>query len=174
MSFETNSLRLDVYFKKKQVSGKVQKIDRRNIRQKLSPEEVLEKRLINTLLKFGVTKPNLVVLELKKIKNIDNLNADLVVLVYYYFLKKNLDIDLVVSDFDNDFDKQLKIISEKNIFPKLETPYQKYLFRQDFILYLLLVTADESEEVEERYSEESYEDDENMREEELDSYEEYY
>ena len=47
MSFETNSLRLDVYFKKKQASGKVQKIDRRNIRQKLSPEEVLEKRLVN-------------------------------------------------------------------------------------------------------------------------------
>ena len=68
MSFETNSLRLDVYFKKKQVSGKVQKIDRRNIRQKLSPEEILEKRLVTTLLKFGVSKPNLVVLELKKIK----------------------------------------------------------------------------------------------------------
>ena len=174
MSFETNSLRLDVYFKKKQASGKVQKIDRRNIRQKLSPEEVLEKRLVNVLLKFGVSKPNLIVPELKKIKNIDNLNTGLVVLVYLYFQSKNLDIDLVVSDFDNDFDKQLKIISEKNIFSKMETPYQKYLFRQDFIMYLLLVTSDESEEVEETYSEESYEDDENIEEDELDSYEEYY
>lgn len=173
MSFETNSLRLDVYFKKKQGGSTLQKIDRRNIRQKLSPEEVLEKKLITTLLKFDVTKPNLVVQDLKKIKNIENLNPELVVLVYLYFVEKNLDINLVVSDFDNDFDKQLEIISKKNIFPKLETPYQKYLFRQDFIMYLILVISDETEE--EVFSEESYQSDEEGDEEEnLDSYNEYY
>lgn len=171
MSFETNSLRLDVYFKKKQGGNTLQKIDRRNIRQKLSPEEILEKKLITTLLNFDVTKPNLVVEELKKIKNIENLNPELVVLVYLYFVEKNLDINLVVSDFDNDFDKQLQIINQKNIFPKLETPYQKYLFRQDFIMYLILVISDETEEVD-MFSEESYEEEEN--EGDLGSYEEYY
>lgn len=171
MSFETNSLRLDVYFKKKQAGSGLQKIDRRSIRQKLTPEEILEKKLITTLLKFDVNKPNLVVQDLKKIKNIENLNPELIVLVYLYFVEKNLDINLVVSDFDNDFNKQLEKISEKNIFPKLETPYQKYLFRQDFIMYLILVISDDSEEVEE-FSEESYQEDDEEYEE--DSYQQYY
>ena len=179
MSFETNSLRLDVYFKKKQINGKVQKIDRRNIRQKLTPEQILEKKLVTTLLNFGVSKPNSVVEDLKKINNIENLNPNLIVLVYLYFVKKNLDINLVVSDFDNDFNKQLNIISKKNIFPKLETPYQKYLFRQDFIMYLILVISEETEEnyEEENYEEENYEE-ENYEEEnyEEENYEEenYY
>ena len=173
MSFETNSLRLDVYFKKKQISGKVKNIDRRNIRQRLTPEEILEKKLIKTLLDFNVTKPNLVVEDLKKIKNIEKLNPELVVLVYLYFVEKNSDIDLVVTDFDNDFNNQLKIISEKNIFPKLETPYQKYLFRQDFIMYLILIISEETEDSE-VYSDEVYEDDDEDSVSYENSYEDYY
>lgn len=170
MSFETNSLRLDVYFKKKQINNNYQKIDRRNIRQKLTAEEILEKKLVDALLRFNVSKPNPVVQDLKKIKNIDNLNPYLIVLVYLYFVEKESDIDSVVKDFDTDFEKQLRIIDEKKIFPKLLTPYQKYIFRQDFIMYLILLTNDE--ESEEIYTESDYE--EETEEEISDSYQEYY
>ena len=97
-----NNLRLDVYAKKKKnVNSKII-LDKRKFRIQMTYQEVLFLRLIKEIEIFNVAAPARLANELTKVKNYQTLNFRLLIIVYLYFSKKNLDISLVTKDFDKD------------------------------------------------------------------------
>jgi hypothetical protein len=130
------SLRLDIFVKKKEVKGNV--LDKRKYRQAKSGEQRLIDKLSLEIDMMGVANRDRVLRDLIKVKNYQNLNFTLLILVYLYFGEKNFDIGNVVLNFDKDFEEQVKKIKEKDYF-NLDKKDSLYNFRQDFIIYLLLI-----------------------------------
>ena len=145
---EINNLKMDVYVKKKNIDVGRKKIDRRNIKIKLSQEQLIKQKIYYDISTMGtIFDINTLVEEFIKYKNIANLNYKLLALVYNYLTEKEFDINQVVVNFDQDFEQQLKIINDNNIFPQLTSEANKiYHFRQDFIMYLLLINNELNKE----------------------------
>lgn len=148
---DINNLKMDVYVKKKNIDIRRKKIDRRNIKIKLSQEQLIRQKLYYDISTMGtVFDINTLVEEFIKYKNIANLNYKLLALVYTYLSEKEFDINQVVVNFDQDFQQQLQIINDNNIFPQLgENDKKIYLFRQDFIMYLIIINNEINREDEE-------------------------
>ena len=167
-----DNLRLDVYAKRKKIVKNKLLLDKRKFRSQMTYQEILFLRLIKEIDIFNVADSTRLANELIKVKNYQNLNFRLLILVYLYFSSKNLDISIVTKNFDNDFELELKKIEQNNLFPKLSTNESIYKFRQDFIMYLILISNMEEttvlidEEAVDNYDPNEYEEkiDENMTE----------
>mgnify|MGYP003627536354 CR=1 FL=1 len=148
---DINNLKMDVYVKKKNIDTRKKKIDRRNIKIKLSQEQLIKQKIYYDIGTMGtIFDINTLVEEFIKYKNIANLNYKLLALVYTYLSEKEFDINQVVLNFDQDFEKQLQIINDHNIFPQLKEDAKKiYLFRQDFIMYLIIINNEINKQEEE-------------------------
>lgn len=122
-------------------------LDKRRFKTQITPEESLEKQVLSQIEVFGVGDPQRVLRIVKRIPHWQNLNITLLMITYFYFAGKNFDLGLVVLDFDNDFKEVVKEVYDKGYFPKLEgrklTPREEYEFRQDFIIYMLLISDQE-------------------------------
>lgn len=150
------SLRLDNYVKRKEIT-KINKIDRRKYRISRNRKDILLERLNIELNFLGIVNKQEVSSELIKLPNFGNLNFRLIILVYRYFAEKNFDINNVVIDFDNDFEKIIQEIKKLNIF-NLEKSNALFKFRQDFIIYLILIHNIPADEVNEDIDVEQLED----------------
>lgn len=148
-------LRLDVYVKRKKAEGGYN-LDRRRYREiRNNKERLLEKLKLDLDLLGIVTNKDDILLDFLKIKNFETINFPLMIIVYDYFSKKLFDMENVTQDFDNDFKQIIKEVKEKAIF-NLDRKGVIYRFRQDFIVYLLILYRDlvDNEEVEEYEPEE--------------------
>lgn len=132
------SLRLDVYVKRKAIDKRAKILDLRRYRQSRNEQQRLIEKLELDLDVFGVRDKDRVISDLRKVPNFANLNFYLLIIVYLYFSEKNFDPGNVALDFDNDFKKIVEDIKFKGIFD-LEKKDSLYNFRQDFIIYLLLI-----------------------------------
>lgn len=132
-------LELDVQYAKKDDNKKFQFLDRRKFRAQQSDEEKLLKNLMDSFDKFGVSDSLNLSKSLLSLKNIYQLNKNLLVLAYLYFQKKNFEPGRIGENFDEDFQEILTLISSKKIFNKIFEKSLEYEFRQDFITYLLLL-----------------------------------
>lgn len=132
------SLRLDTYVKRKEINKINTTLDRRKYRQLKSNRDRLLEKLDQTLDSMGVTDKERIKLDLINTPNFSNLNFPLLIAVYLYFSEKNFDIGNVALDFDNDFDKIVEDLQREDIFD-LSKEGVLYTFRQDFIIYLMLL-----------------------------------
>ena len=143
-------MQLDVFVKRKRLEeskhglnmeGKIP--DKRKFKVEMTPEESLEKSIISEIETFGAPDPGRMLTVIKKIPHWQTLNITLLLIVYFYFLERNFDFGIVIKNFDQDFDNVVKDIYERGRFPKLDggkfTPLEKYKFRQDFIIYMILI-----------------------------------
>lgn len=121
--------------------------DKRKFKTQITPEESLEKQILSQLELFGVGDPQRVLRIIKKIPHYQNLNIILLMITYFYFSSKNFDLGIVVQNFDQDFEEIVNEVFDRGYFPKLDgrrfTPYEEYKFRQDFIMYMLLINDQE-------------------------------
>lgn len=131
-------MRLDTFVKRLEITKKVNILDKRRFRTKKSERELLNDKLSADLDFFGVYNKEQVLQDLIRVKNYENLNFQLLIIVYLYFSEKNFEIGNVVLDFDKDFKKEVEKVKERGIFD-LEKKETIYKFRQDFIIYLLLI-----------------------------------
>ena len=135
-----SSLEIDITYKKKDVDGgKVITIDRRKLRAQQTPLEKLMRSLTESMERIGVLHSSELIKELIKIKNIEQLNKNLICLVYKYFESRDFSLENVLQNFDEDFEEQLNLISKYGIFGKLKNEKYIYKFRQDFCCYLFLI-----------------------------------
>ena len=135
-----SSLEIDITYKKKDVDGeKVVTIDRRKLRAQQTPLEKLMRSLTESMERIGVLHSSELIKELIKIKNIEQLNKNLICLVYKYFESRDFSLENVLQNFDEDFEEQLNLISKYGIFGKLKNEKYIYKFRQDFCCYLFLI-----------------------------------
>ena len=132
------SLRLDTYVKRKEINKINTTLDRRKYRQLKSNRDRLLEKLDQALDSMGVTDKERIKLDLINTPNFSNLNFSLLIAVYLYFSEKNFDIGNVALDFDNDFDKIVEDLQREDIFD-LSKEGVLYTFRQDFIIYLMLL-----------------------------------
>ena len=132
------SLRLDVYVKRKEIDKRGKILDLRRYRQSRDENQRLIEKLTQDLTLFGVKDKDRVISDLRKVPNFTNLNFPLLIIVYLYFSEKNFDPGNVILNFDKDFEKIVSDIKERGIFD-LEKKDSLYTFRQDFIIYLLLI-----------------------------------
>jgi len=132
------SLRLDTYVKRKEINKINTTLDRRKYRQLKSNRDRLLEKLDQALDSMGVTDKERMKLDLINTPNFSNLNFSLLIAVYLYFSEKNFDIGNVALDFDNDFDKIVEDLQREDIFD-LSKEGVLYTFRQDFIIYLMLL-----------------------------------
>ena len=153
-------LTLDAFFKKKILSGgeKNQKkiLDKRRFKKKLTPNEIIDNSIMKVILSFGFDDPDRVLKIVKSVPNYTRLNIALLLVVYNYFSTKNFNFLLVAENFDDDFKKQLVFINEKKYFTELNLndKLKVYKFRQDFIIYMMLIN--ESEISEDEFSQIEY------------------
>ena len=134
-----SSLQIDVTYQKKSEAGdKVVYIDRRKLRAQQTPREKLIRSLTESMEKIGVLHNTEFIKELLKIKNIEQLNKPLICIVYKYFESRDFSLENVLSNFDEDFEEQLNLISKFDLFKKLKNSSYIYKFRQDFCCYLFL------------------------------------
>lgn len=135
-----SSLEIDITYKKKDVDErKVVTIDRRKLRAQQTPLEKLMRSLTESMERIGVLHSSELIKELIKIKNIEQLNKNLICLVYKYFESRDFSLENVLQNFDEDFEEQLNLISKYGIFGKLKNEKYIYKFRQDFCCYLFLI-----------------------------------
>ena len=132
------SLRLDVYVKRKGIDKRARVLDLRRYRQSKDEQQRLVEKLYQSLALFGVKDKDKIIADLRKIPNFANLNFPLLIIAYLYFSEKNFDPGNIILNFDKDFEKVVADIKEKGIFD-LEKKDSLYTFRQDFIIYLLLI-----------------------------------
>jgi len=130
---------LDVRYNKKDENRKFEFLDRRKFRAQQSDQEKLLKNLMDAFDNFGVSDSVTVSKNLLNLKNIYQLNKNLLVIAYLYFEKKNFDPVKIGENFDEDFQEILKMIASKKMFNKIFEKSLEYEFRQDFITYLLLL-----------------------------------
>ena len=161
------SLTLNVYVKRKVIDGKAKILDKRSFKYIKTNRERLIDNLKSQLDNVGITNKEEVVRDLIKIKNFQNLNFPLLITVYLYLRDRDFDFGIVTQNFDNDFKEQVKYIKENGIFD-LDKKGVLYNFRQDFILYMLLILNTEEDEYEEEYQLQSDDEEfEENREEEI-------
>lgn len=132
-------LQADVYYKKKDETRTGQFLDRRKFRSQQTEEEKTLKNIMESFEKFGISDSIVVSREFMGIKNIYQLNKDLLVLAYLYFEEKDFTFEEIQKNFDEDFETVLNRASSVNIFKKLFTKKLFYEFRQDFIMYLFIL-----------------------------------
>lgn len=144
------SLTLNVYVKRKVVDSKIKLLDKRSFKYIKTNRERLIDNLRSQLDNVGITNKDEVVKDLIKIKNFQNLNFPLLITVYLYLRDRDFDFGIVTQNFDNDFKEQVKYIKENGIFD-LDKKSVLYNFRQDFILYMLLILNIEEDEYKEEY-----------------------
>jgi len=146
---------LDVQYAKKDDNKKFQFLDRRKFRAQQSDEEKLLKNLMESFDNFGVSDSLNISRSLLYMKNIFQLNKNLLVVAYLYFQKKNFDPGRIGENFDEDFQEILNTASRYGIFKKLFDKNLEYSFRQDFIMYLFILN-DFKEEIESSESSSEY------------------
>lgn len=130
---------LDVQYAKKDDNKKFQFLDRRKFRAQQSDEEKLLKNLMESFDNFGVSDSLNISRSLLYMKNIFQLNKNLLVVAYLYFQKKKFDPGRIGENFDEDFQEILQLISSKKLFSKIFEKSLEFEFRQDFITYLLMI-----------------------------------
>ena len=132
------SLRLDVYVKRKGIDKRGKVLDLRRYRQSRDENQRLIEKLYQDLILFGIKDKDRVIADLRKVPNFANLNFPLLIEAYLYFSEKNFDPGNIILNFNQDFEKIVADIKERGIFD-LEKKDSLYKFRQDFIIYLLLI-----------------------------------
>jgi len=132
------SLRLDVYVKRKGIDKRGKVLDLRRYRQSRDENQRLIEKLYQDLILFGIKDKDRVIADLRKVPNFSNLNFPLLIEAYLYFSEKNFDPGNIILNFDQDFEKIVADVKERGIFD-LEKKNSLYKFRQDFIIYLLLI-----------------------------------
>ena len=132
------SLRLDVYVKRKGIDKRGKVLDLRRYRQSRDENQRLIEKLYQDLILFGIKDKDRVIADLRKVPNFSNLNFPLLIEAYLYFSEKNFDPGNLILNFDQDFEKIVADVKERGIFD-LEKKNSLYKFRQDFIIYLLLI-----------------------------------
>ena len=160
-------LEIDVNYKKKDTKKKGEFLDRRKFRSQQTEDEKTYKNIQESFEKLGFMDSAVISKDLMNIKNIHQLNKDLLVLSYLYFQKKNNTFEEIQKNFDEDFEEVLKQASSANMFKKLFSKNLFYHFRQDFIMYLLLLNdyyqnnelSSEESEFKDSFSSEKYYDD---------------
>lgn len=160
-------LEADVNYKKKDAKKKGEFLDRRKFRSQQTEDEKTFKNILESFEKFGFTDSAVSARELMNIKNIHQLNKDLLVLSYLYFQEKSNTFEEIQKNFDEDFEEILKQASSVNIFKKLFSKNLFYYFRQDFIMYLFLLNdyyqqddmSSEESEFQSSFSSDQYYDD---------------
>ena len=123
------------------MSGKIP--DKRKFKVEMSADESLEKSIISEIESFGIPNPGNMLDVIKRIPHWQTINITLLLLVYFYFDSKNRDFGIVLQNLDADFDEEVKKIYDRGLFPRLDgrkfTPIEKYKFRQDFMIYMILI-----------------------------------
>ena len=132
------SLRLDVYVKRKGIDKRARILDLRRYRQSKDEQQRLIEKLYQDLVLFGIKDKDKIIADLRKVPNFANLNFPLLIMAYLYFSEKDFDPGNIILNFNKDFEKIVSDIKEKGIFD-LEKKDSLYTFRQDFIIYLLLI-----------------------------------
>lgn len=143
-------MQLNVFVKRKRLEeikngmnmeGKIP--DKRKFKIEMTLEESLEKSIISEIEAFGIPNPTSMLSVIKKIPHWKTLNITLLLLVYFYFDSKNRDFGIVLQNLDKDFEEEVNKIYERGLFPRLDgrkfTPLEKYKFRQDFMIYMILL-----------------------------------
>ena len=160
-------LEADVSYKKKDAKKKGEFFDRRKFRSQQTEDEKTYKNILESFEKFGFTDSSVGARELMNIKNIHQLNKDLLVLAFLYFQEKNNTFEEIQKNFDEDFEEILNQASSASMFKKLFSKKLFYYFRQDFIMYLFLLndyylsseTSSEESEFMSSFSSDKYYDD---------------
>jgi hypothetical protein len=132
------SLRLDVYVKRKGIDKRARVLDLRRYRQSKDEQQRLIEKLYQDLALFGVKDKDKIIADLRRVPNFANLNFPLLIMAYLYFSEKNFEPGNIILNFNQDFEKIVADIKERGIFD-LEKKNSLYTFRQDFIIYLLLI-----------------------------------
>lgn len=132
------SLRLDVYVKRKGIDKRARVLDLRRYRQSKDEQQRLIEKLYQDLALFGVKDKDKIIADLRKVPNFANLNFPLLIMAYLYFSEKDFEPGNIILNFNQDFEKIVTEIKERGIFD-LEKKDSLYTFRQDFIIYLLLI-----------------------------------
>lgn len=132
------SLRLDVYVKRKGIDKRARVLDLRRYRQSKDEQQRLIEKLYQDLALFGVKDKDKIIADLRKVPNFANLNFPLLIMAYLYFSEKDFEPGNIILNFNQDFEKIIADIKERGIFD-LEKKDSLYTFRQDFIIYLLLI-----------------------------------
>ena len=132
------SLRLDVYVKRKGIDKRARVLDLRRYRQSKDEQQRLIEKLYQDLALFGVKDKDKIIADLRKVPNFANLNFPLLIMAYLYFSEKDFEPGNIILNFNQDFEKIVTEIKERGIFD-LEKKDSLYAFRQDFIIYLLLI-----------------------------------
>ena len=132
------SLRLDIYVKRKGIDKRARILDLRRYRQSKDEQQRLIEKLYQDLVLFGIKDKDKIIADLRKVPNFANLNFPLLIMAYLYFSEKDFDPGNIILNFNKDFEKIVSDIKEKGIFD-LEKKDSLYTFRQDFIIYLLLI-----------------------------------
>ena len=151
-----SSLPLDVFVKRKKIENenknKTGFLDKRRFRTRMGIEESQEKTIMSEIESYGVDDTERVFRIVKKIPHYQVLNITLLLIVYFYFSDKNFDFFIVSQNFDQDFEKVIDDIYEKGFFGGRKfNSLELYKFRQDFIMYMLLINNMETTEVVDDY-----------------------
>ena len=160
-------LEADVYYRKKDEKKTGQFLDRRKFRSQQTEDEKTLKNIMESFETFGISDSVKVSNQLMTIKNIHQLNKNLLVLVYTYFENKNFDLQRVTENFEEDFQEVLNTASKLNLFKKLFDKKLFYEFRQDFICYLFILYNFNIELEESTESEDFYDDGYSFRDEDV-------
>lgn len=141
-------LPLDAVFKRKKLLEEREKFamkipDKRRFRNKMGLEESIEKSIISEFSSYGISSDDIprMIREFKRVKHYQTLNPTLFLVVYFYFTgERGSDFELVAENFDYDFQQIIKNIYGKGLFGgRRFTPVEEYRFRQDFIIYMMLI-----------------------------------
>ena len=130
---------IDVQYSKKDDGKKFEFLDKRKFRAQQTDKEKLLKVLTDTFALFDIVESITIAKNLSEIKNIYQLNKNLLVIAYIYYEGKNFDPVKIGENFDEDFQQILNLINSKKIFNKVFEKSLEFEFRQDFITYLLII-----------------------------------
>ena len=150
-------LPLEAVFKRKKLEEEKEKFgikvpDKRRFRTRMGIEESIEKSIISEFSSYGISSDDIprMVKEFKRVKHYQTLNPILFLVVYFYFAgERNTDFELAAENFDYDFQQIIRNIYSKGLFGGRKfTPVEEYRFRQDFIIYMMLIwmSVNETEE----------------------------
>lgn len=132
-------LETDVYYKKKDEKKKGEFLDRRKFRSQQTEDEKIYKNIQESFEKFGITDSTVISKEFMEIKNIYQLNKELLIAAYLYFEEKDFTFENVQKNFDEDFENVLNNLSSLGLFKKMFSKKLFFDFRQDFLMYLFLL-----------------------------------
>lgn len=153
------SLSLGGFVKRNLVSSR--QLDKKKGRIIRNEKENFKIMISEKLNKFNITSKASFIENIMLIKNIKNLNIELVIIVYIFCEKRQFSLDLIIDNFNDDFLEEVEKINMNGYFNKIIDKKNISKFREDFVIYMFLILNDEEEE-------ENFDDDEKLEFEEID------